>query len=145
MYHVGLSAAAQEQLQNLQQDHIHPHIRRRALVVLLRSENIQNNKITSITGLCENTVTDYIQYYMEGGIARLTTLNFRKPVSQLQPFDEAIKAHFEENPVSGIAQACKEVEELTGITIKNTQMRGPKNWSPLPLMRILHLPKYVNC
>ena len=124
MYHVGLSAAEQGELQTLQQSHIHPHIRRRALVVLLRSENTPNNKITSITGLSENTITDYVQCYKEGGIARLTTLNFRKPISQLQPFDEVIKAHFEKNPVAGITQACKEVEELTGITIKNTQMRA---------------------
>ena len=34
-----------------------------------------------------------------------------------------IKTHFEKNPVATIAQACKEVEELTGIVIKNTQMR----------------------
>src|SRR3990167_1514826 len=124
MYRIELSTAVQSQLQNLQQTHIHPHIRRRALVLLLRFENTSNDKISSITGLCENTITDYVQLYQKGGIERLTSLHFHKPVSQLQPFDEMIKAHFEKNPVATIAQACQEVEVLTGIAIKNTQMRS---------------------
>ncbi len=123
MYRIELSNAEQSQLQDLQQNHIHPHIRRRALVLLLRYEKIPNDKITSITGLCENTIIDYVQLYQDGGIKRLTELHFRKPVSQLQPFDELIKTHFEKNPVATIAQACKEMEVLTGIAIKNTQMR----------------------
>ena len=87
MYRTELSAAELSQLQDLQQNHIHPHIRRRALVLLLRHEKLPNDKISSITGICENTITDYVQLYQEGGIERLTELHFRKPVSQLQPFD----------------------------------------------------------
>lgn len=123
MYRVELSGTERAQLQDLQHTHIHPHIRRRALVLLLRSENTSNDTISGITGLSENTITDYVQSYQDGGIARLTALSFRKPVSQLQPFDDVIKTHFENNPVATIAQACKEVEELTGLAIKNTQMR----------------------
>jgi transposase len=123
MYRTELSAGELSQLQDLQQNHIHPHIRRRSLVLLLRHEHSSNDRITKITGLCENTITHYVQLYKDGGIERLTELHFRTPVSQLQPFDERIKTHFEKNPVATIAQACKEVEELTGIAIKNTQMR----------------------
>ena len=105
MYRTELSAAELSQLQDLQQNHIHPHIRRRALVLLLRHENSPNDKITSITGLCENTITDYAKLYQDGGIEHLTALHFRKPVSQLQPFDEMIKTHFEKNPVATIVKA----------------------------------------
>jgi hypothetical protein len=59
MYRIELSGTEQSQLQDLQQNHIHPHIRRRALVLLLRYEKTPNDKIKSITGLCENTITDY--------------------------------------------------------------------------------------
>jgi transposase len=123
MYRIALSTAEQNQLQDLQQNHIHPHIRRRALVLLLRHENSSTDKITSVTGLCENTIISYVQLYQDGGIDCLTELHFRKPISQLQPFDEMIKTHFEKNSVATIAQACKEVEELTGVALKNTQMR----------------------
>jgi transposase len=108
----------------LHQNHMHPIIRQRAHVLLLRSENISNTQISSITGLSEPTIIDYVHQYLDKGESWVTTLNFRKPTSQLQAFDDAIKAHFEKNPVSTISQACKEVFDLTGITIKNTQMRA---------------------
>ena len=124
MLKVVLSQEARIQLQDLHQNHIHPHIRRRAFVLLLRSENTANDRITNITGLCENVIIGYVHRYLNGGIESLTELKFRKPESQLQPFDEQIKQHFEEKPVASIAHACKEVEELTGLTLKNTQIRS---------------------
>ncbi len=80
MIKIKLSVEKQNQLKDLQQNHIHPVIRRRALVVLLRFENTPNDQITSITGLCENVIIHYIRMYQEGGIKCLTELNFRKPL-----------------------------------------------------------------
>lgn len=109
---------------NYHQTHMHHIIRQRAHVLLLRSENISNTQISSITGLSEPTIIDYVHQYLDKGESWITTLNFRKPTSQLQAFDDLLKTHFEKNPVSTISQACKEVFELTGIAIKNTQMRA---------------------
>lgn len=111
-------------LMNLHQNHIHHVIRQRAHVLLLRAENISNTQISSITGLSEPTIIDYVHQYLDKGESWVTALNFRKPTSQLQAFDESIKAHFDKNPVSTITQACKEVLDLTGVAIKNTQMRA---------------------
>ena len=60
MLRVVLSREVHDQLKDLQQNHIHPHIRRRALVLLLRSENTSNAQMTRITGLCENSITGYV-------------------------------------------------------------------------------------
>jgi transposase len=124
MIKITLSVSERAVLRDLHQNHIYPVIRQRAHVILLRSENIPNNRISIITGLSETTIIDYAHQYLKNGVSWVTTLNFRKPVSQLQSFDEAIKAYFEKNPVSTISQACKEVEKLTGVTVKNTQMRA---------------------
>ena len=124
MIKITLSVSERAVLRDLHQNHIHTVIRQRAHVMLLRSENIPNNRISIITGLSETTIIDYAHQYLENGVSWVTTLNFRKPVSQLQSFDEAIKAYFEKNPVSTISQACKEVDKLTGVTVKNTQMRA---------------------
>ena len=67
MLRVVLSGESQAQLKDLQQNHIHPLIRRRALVLLLRSENTPNDQIENITGLCENAVTGYVHNYLDGG------------------------------------------------------------------------------
>lgn len=124
MIKINLSEDTRATLMELHQTHIHPVIRQRADVLLLRSENISNKKISKITGLSEPTIIDYVHQYRAKGEAWVTTLNFRKPVSKLQSFDAEILAHFEKNPVSTIAQACSEVSKLTGITVKNTQMRA---------------------
>lgn len=123
MIEISLSDGERSLLQELHQHHIHHVIRRRAHVLLLRAERIPNAKISHITGLGETTVIDYVHQYLKDGERWLTTLNFRKAVSQLQPFDEAIKTYFDKHPVSTISQACKEVQELTGVALKNTQMR----------------------
>jgi transposase len=124
MIKVNLSAEAQATLMDIHQNHIHHIIRQRAHVLLLRSQKIRNDQIESITGLSEPTIIDYAHQYLEKGESWVMALNFRKPVSQLQSFDEEIKAYFANNPVSTISHACIEVQKLTGITVKNTQMRA---------------------
>ena len=124
MIEVSLSMNERTILRDLHQDHIHPVIRQRAHVILLRSGKISNDQISIITGLGETTIIDYAHRYIEQGSSWVTTLNFRKPVSQLQSFDAEILAYFEKNPASTIVQACNEVAKLTGVTVKNTQMRA---------------------
>ena len=124
MIKINLSAETHTTLMDLHQNHIHQTIRQRAHVLLLRSEDLLNAQISNITGLSEPTIIDYVHQYLEKGESWVTTLNFRKPVSQLQSFDAEILAYFEKNPVSTIAQACNEVSKLTGVTVKNTQMRA---------------------
>lgn len=124
MIKINLSADTKDRLMDLHQNHIHHIIRQRAHVLLLRSESILNDKISNITGLSEPTIIDYVHQYLGKGEPWVTTLNFRKPVSELQSFDEEIKAYFETNPVSTVSQACEEVSKLTGVTLKNTQMRA---------------------
>lgn len=123
MLNLKISIADHKSLMELHQNHIHHVIRQRAHVILLRAEQISNNQISNLTGLAESTIIGYVHHYLLNGLQWITTLNFRKPTSQLQPFDEVIKEHFSNTLVSTISQACKEIHDLTGIMLKNTQMR----------------------
>jgi len=49
MLRVVLSGESQAQSKDLQQNHIHPLIRQRVLVLLLRSENAPNDQIDDIS------------------------------------------------------------------------------------------------
>jgi transposase len=144
MFKINLSLNERALFRDLHQNHIHRVIRQRAHVVLLRSEGIPNATISSITGLGETTIIDYAHKYLQGGEQWLTTLNFRKPVSQLQPFDEAIKAYFDKNPVSTISQACQEVLDLTGISLKNTSMRVYLKKLGIRWRKVASIPAKVN-
>jgi transposase len=105
---------------------MHPHhvVRRRALVLMLKSQKIAHNKIARITNVCENTVHQYLETYLQGGLETQTTLNFHRPQSRLKPFDDEVRDYFEKTPPATIAQACADIKERTGVSIKNTQMRA---------------------
>lgn len=95
MIRLNLSGKKRTILVDFHQHHIHPTIRQRAHVLLLRSENLSNNQISNITKLSEPSIINYVHQYLTKGASWITALNFRKPVSQLQSFDSKILAFFE--------------------------------------------------
>ena len=114
------SVAALDKLQ------MHPHhvVRRRALMLILKNQDIAHYKIALITGVSENTVRHNLKTYQEGGLEKLKTLSYRKPQSRLKPFEIAVRDYFEKSPPSTITQACADINKITGVSIKNTQMRS---------------------
>jgi transposase len=111
-------------LQKLQIQHPHHFVRRKALVMVLKSQSISHQKIAEIAGVCENTVRNYFEAYLEKGLKSVTTTNFNQPESKLTPFESAIKKYFKKTPPSTITQACSDILKLTGVSLKNTQMRA---------------------
>jgi transposase len=144
MIEIDLSDNDCNSLKELHQHHIHHVIRQRANVILLRSVKLSNGQISNLTGLCETTIIDYVHRYVASGLQWVTTLNFRKPVSQLQSFDKIIKEYFATHSVSTISQACKEVQELTGITLQTTQMRTYLKSLDITWRKVGSVPAKVN-
>jgi transposase len=112
-----------ERLQDLAMNHIHPHIRTKALALVLKSQEIAHYRIARIIKVSENTLYSYFKEYVQGGINAVTSLNFRKPESKLVPFEQLIKDYLNESPPASIKQACSEITALTSIMLKETQMR----------------------
>lgn len=115
-----------ESLAALQELQMHPHhvVRRRALVLILKSQGIAHYKIAQITDVCGNTVHHDLETYQRDGLEKLTTLNFYQPQCRLKSFETEVRDYFEKTPPATIAQACADIEQLTGVSIKNTQMRA---------------------
>lgn len=111
------------QLQVLQAQHPHHVVRRRALILILKSQKIPHYIISRIADVSENTVRNCLEAYQKGGAEQLTVTNFYKPESRLKPFETIVKEYFNKTPPATIAQACAYIEKLTGISLKNTQMR----------------------
>lgn len=124
MIEIKFSNAELFKLQELQVNHPHHVVRQRALILILKNEKIPHHKIATIMNICENTVRTCFYAYQEGGIEKLITLNFYQPQSSLKPFETIIREYFEQTPPSTISQACVEIGKLTGIYLKNTQMRA---------------------
>ena len=99
-------------------------MRRRALILLLKSQNVAHHKIAAVANVCENTVRQRLRDYQRCGISGLETLNFRRPRARLQPFEAAVRVYFAKTPPATITQACADLERITGVGLKNTQMRA---------------------
>jgi len=123
VFKLTLADEAVEALRNLSSDHPHPWVRQKGLVVLLKSQGVNTNVICKTADVCANTVRHYTREYQAGGIDRLQEVRFHRPKSKLVSFEQEIRAYLDEIPPTTIKQACAEIAALTGVEIRQTQMR----------------------
>ena len=118
-----------EDLQHLQilKNHPHPLVRRKAIVMLLKNQNIPHGKIAEAMGITTATLRNYLKGYLEYGIEFITAINAHRPQSKLISFEQVIKDYLRDSPPASISQACSEIYKLTGVKLKNTQMRQHLN------------------
>lgn len=123
MIKLSLSEEEISALHALYSNHPQPKVKQRALILILKSEDIPHHKIAKVAHVCENTVRSCFYAYSKNGIEGLKVLNFYQPESALKPFDSVVRAYFTETPPATISEACFEVERRTKVSLKNTQMR----------------------
>jgi len=104
-------------------NHPHPRVMLKMDVVYLKSLALENDLVCKITGVCGNTMREYMKQYIEGGIERLKEVNFYRPNSELAEHSGTIEKYFTDNPPSSISLASAKIEELTGIKRSETQIR----------------------
>jgi transposase len=103
--------------------HFHPRVQQRMDVLWLKSNNLPHKQIAQLADVDENTVTNYLRMYKEGGIEKLKELNFYKPQSELVQYRSSIEKYFKDHPFASIKEAASKVEQLTGIKRSETQVR----------------------
>jgi transposase len=112
-----------DQLQKLSNSHPHTFVRRKALALLLKSKGIAHHKICETVGICSNTLRKYCKGYQDKTLEFVESLNFYKPQNGLQTFEQTIRDYLQNSPPASIKQACSEIGEMTGVYLKETQMR----------------------
>jgi len=114
------------ELQLLKQErynHPHPRVMLKMDVVYLHGMGVSDSLVREITGVCDNTLRQYLKQYEQGGIERLKAVNFYRPSSELRLYSETIEKYFTEYPPTSISQAASKIEEITGIKRGETQTR----------------------
>jgi transposase len=123
MIKINISEEEKQLLRHERYNHPHPRVMLKMDVVYLKSLGLKNDLVSEITGVCGNTMREYLKQYLAGGIDRLKEVNFYKPNSELKEYSGTIEKYFTENPPSSISQASAKIEELTGIKRGETQTR----------------------
>lgn len=100
-----------------------PLVQRRMEALWLKSHGLPHEQIAQLVGITENTLRDYFQLYVEGGLEKLKAVQFYRPESDLMGHVTSLETHFREHPPVSIKEAQSEIEALTGIRRSETQVR----------------------
>jgi len=100
-----------------------PLVQRRMEALWLKSHGLPHRQIAQLVNITENTLRDYFQLYLEGGVERLKEVAIQGPESALQEHYTSLEAYFRAHPPATIKEAQNKIEALTGIKRSETQVR----------------------
>jgi len=89
-------------------------VKKKLHVIYLKSLGLPHYEIERISG---DRVTAYLKEFDESGLARIGVLRTYCPVSALLPYQDRIKAHFQQHTPHTISEAAHEIEKLVGIKL----------------------------
>jgi transposase len=99
-----------------------PLVQRRMEVLWLKSHDLPHALIAKLAGVSENTIREYFQLFIEGGVDKLKEVDFYRPESDLVRHTTSLEAYFRDNPPATIKEAQSEIQALTGIKRSETQV-----------------------
>ena len=100
-----------------------PIVQRRMEALWLKSHGLPHGQIAQLVNISENTLRDYFQLYLAGGVERLKEVAIQGPESALQEYHVSLEAYFRAQPPATIKEAQSKIEALTGIKRSETQVR----------------------
>jgi hypothetical protein len=114
-----------------------PLVQRRMWALWLKSNDLPHGLIARLVGVTENTIRDYFQLFIAGGVEKLKEVDFYQPESALVEHTTSLEAYFRDHPPATIKEAQSKIEILTGIKRSETQVAEflKKTPSPVPQSR----------
>ena len=100
-----------------------PLVQRRMEALWLKSHGLPHGQLAQLGNITENTLRDYFQLYLAGGVEQLKAVAIQGPESALQEHYASLEAYFRAHPPATIKAAQSKIEALTGIQRSETQVR----------------------
>jgi len=91
-----------------------PLVQRRMEALWLKSHGLPHGQIAQLVNITENTLRDYFQLYLEGGVEGLKAVAIQGPESALQEHSASLEAYFRTHPPATIKEAQTQIAALTG-------------------------------
>lgn len=117
---------SEEARQALRQErfaHPHPRVQLRMEVLWLVSLGETNSNAARLAGVSDATVDRYVAIYREHGIEGLKRFDWQGPSGELEEHRASLEELFRAEPPHTTAEACRRIEEVTGIKRGLTQVR----------------------
>ncbi len=100
-----------------------PLVQRRMEALWLKSHGLPHGQIAQLVNITENTLRDYFQLYLEGGVERLKEVAIQGPESALQEHYAILGSLLSRPSASDDQRSANKIEALTGIKRSETQVR----------------------
>ena len=117
------SEADRRQLRRERFEHPHPRVQLRMEVLWLIRCGESYSSAARLADVSDATVDRYVALYRERGIDGLKQFDWQGPTSELVTHQTSLEEEFRARPPHTIAEACRRIEEATGIKRGLTQVR----------------------
>jgi transposase len=103
--------------------HPDPRVQQRMEIVFLKSKKETHERIAELAGTSRRTVQRTLDVFEKEGLDGLRKFHWKGPSSALTPHRESLEAEFHERPPHTVGEACRRIEELTGVCRKPSRVR----------------------
>ncbi|MBM3230003.1 IS630 family transposase, partial [Candidatus Parvarchaeota archaeon] len=124
MIHLELNKEQLDELHKQAAENTCVRARKKCWVVYLKGNDYAHQEIAKVVRVDEDSVTEYLKKYRDGGLPGLLTENYRKGKGQLDAHAQKLKEIFEKNPVHTVNQAIEVIERETQVRLKPSACRA---------------------
>lgn len=122
MYKIELTNLERTALQDKIVQSTNPWLTKRYQTILMRADGLSNTQIVAYVCKDENTITNWVKLYKEGGIEKLSTLNLEgRHQSKLEEYADQISAYVDQTEVTSMKQ-------LSNWLLQTHQVKVEESW-----------------
>jgi transposase len=97
--------------------------KRKLMVLRMHDLNVPHAKIAGILNISDDTVTNYLNLYLKGGLDALLENRYYRPSSSVKAYLDQIKESLAKEPVATAKQGAARIEEISGVKLSEDQAR----------------------
>ena len=97
--------------------------KRKLMTVRMHELNVPHSTIAGILNISDDTVTNYLKLFAQGGLSSLLENNYFQPSSSVEPFLSQIKESLDQEPVATAKEGAARIEKISGIKLSEDQAR----------------------
>lgn len=104
-------------------EHPDVHVQKRLHVLYFKALGYAHKDICLLAGISYTTIETILKIYQEEGFEEVCNVTYYTPHRELDDHRVTIEQYFRQNPPATVAEACKIIQDLTGVERGATQVR----------------------
>ena len=97
--------------------------KRKLMVVRMHDLHVPHSAIAGTLNISDDTVTNYLKLFLEGGLDALLENKYYQPSSSVEPYFAQIKESLDQEPVATTNEGADRIEKISGVKLSAEQTR----------------------